>query len=140
MSNMIDVGAAVVKRNMFPWFVLAAVLALAASGASGMYFGYEIAAGRFAKDKLELVAAQNQALAEKEARRKEAEDRSQLIEGTFLAALKNMKVENTTNYQEVVKETEKFVYTDCKLPDSGVDLLNKHIDDVNMRLLRKEKK
>lgn len=137
---MIDVGAAVVKRNMFPWFVLAAVLALAASGASGMYFGYEIAAGRFAKDKLELVAAQNQALAEKEARRKEAEDRSQLIEGTFLAALKNMKVENTTNYQEVVKETEKFVYTDCKLPDSGVDLLNKHIDDVNMRLLRKEKK
>lgn len=139
MAGLVDVGVVTVRKKMFPYFIIAAMIALLSTGGTGLYFGMEIQRGRDAKDKLELVAAQNTAMAEKELRRQEAEARSRLIEGQFLAALKGMKVENVTNYQETVKETEKLVYTDCKLPDSGVDLLNKHIDEVNLRLLGKGK-
>lgn len=139
MSEVVDIGAAVVRKKMFPWFVVAAVIALMGAGSSGMYFGYQLAEGRAAVDKLQMQTAYNVALVEKEARRQEAENRSRLVEGTFLTALKGIKVVNTTYYQQVEKETEKLVYTDCKVPDTGVDLLNKHIDDVNMRLLGKGK-
>lgn len=135
MTNLVDVGVVTIRKKMFPFFIIAALVAVLGSGCSGLYFGYEIAQGRFSTEKLEMASAYNLALAEKEARRKEAEDRSHLIESQFITGLKDIRVVNTTTYQRVEKETEKLVYTDCKVPDTGVDLLNKHIDDVNMRLL-----
>lgn len=137
MSQVIDVVAAQAKKPMLPWIIAAFLLAVLGAGGTGLYFGAVIQRGWDAADKIEMANAYGDAMREREARLKELQAKGGLIEGNFLTALKGMQVVNKTYYNEVQKETEKLVYTDCKLPDSGVDLLNKHIDDVNMRLIGK---
>lgn len=139
MSQIIDAVTAPAKKAALPWIIAAFLFAILAAGGAGMYFGYQIADAKAANDKLQLANAYNDAMAEREKRRLDAESRGRTVEGDFLTALQNMQVVNKTYNNEIVKETEKLVYTDCKLPDSGVDLLNKHIDDVNMRLIGKDK-
>lgn len=129
---------------MLPWVIIAFLLAMSGSGTAGLYFGSQYEANKATaaaeKTRADLATAYGDALKERDARLKELQDKGGLIEGDFLSALQNMQVVNKTYYNEVQKETEKLVYTDCKLPTSGVDLLNKHIDEVNARLLRKEVK
>lgn len=137
MSQVIDVVAAQAKKPMLPWIVAAVLFAIIATGAACLYFGMLIQRGWDADDKVQMANAYGDAMKEREARLKELQAKGSLIEGNFLTALNGMQVVNKTYYNEVQKETEKLVYTDCKLPDSGVDLLNKHIDDVNMRLIGK---
>jgi hypothetical protein len=137
MSQVIDVVAAQAKKPMLPWIIAAFLLAVLGAGGTGLYFGAVIQRGWDAADKIEMANAYGDAMKEREARLKELQAKGSLIEGNFLTALNGMQVVNKTYYNEVQKETEKLVYTDCKLPDSGVDLLNKHIDDVNMRLIGK---
>lgn len=137
MSQVIDVVAAQAKKPMLPWIVAAFLFAVLGAGGTGLYFGAVIQRGWDAADKIEMANAYGDAMKEREARLKELQAKGSTIEGDFLTALKGMQVVNRTYNNEVVKETEKLVYTDCKLPDSGVDLLNKHIDDVNMRLIGK---
>lgn len=137
MSQIIDAATAPAKKAALPWIVAAVLLAIIATGAAGLYFGMLIQRGWDADDKVQLANAYGDAMKEREARLKELQAKGSLIEGNFLTALNGMQVVNKTYYNEVQKETEKLVYTDCKLPDSGVDLLNKHIDDVNMRLIGK---
>ena len=55
----------------------------------------------------------------------------------FLDKLSNIRVVNTTIRQTLKQETEKLIYTTCVLPDEGVDLLNGHINEVNMILVGK---
>ncbi|WNL63615.1 hypothetical protein ST4_057 [Aeromonas phage ST4] len=133
--------SAAAKAKALPWIIIAFLLAMAASGSTGLYFGYQYASNELtaqaATERENLVTAYNKALEEKEARRKEAEGRGRTVESDFLTALQNIQVVNKTYNNEVVKETEKLVYTDCKLPASGVDLLNKHIDAVNAQFLGK---
>lgn len=126
-----------VNRQATPWIVAAFLFAVIASGGVGVYFGYGYAEGQSAKDKEQLVSAYNAALLEKEARRKDAEERGRKVETEFLTGLNGIQIVNKTYHTEVQKETEKLIYTDCKLPDSGIDLVNKHIDDVNMKLIGK---
>lgn len=128
------------KRTLLPWLILAAVLALGATGVSGMYLGHEIATGRYAKEREALQTAQLDAIKAKGEALALANKRGDEVATTFLDALKNIQIVNTTINQEVRKETEKLVYTDCKLPDSGADLLKKHRDAVNLRLLGGSKK
>lgn len=137
MSQVIDVVAAQAKNPMLPWIIAAFLLAVLGAGGTGLYFGAVIQRGWDAADKIEMANAYGDAMKEREARLKDLQAKGGLIEGDFLTALNGMQVVNKTYYNEVQKETEKLVYTDCKLPDSGVDLLNKHIDDVNMRLIGK---
>lgn len=137
MSQVIDVVAAQAKKPMLPWIIAAFLLSVLGAGGTGLYFGAVIQRGWDAADKIEMANAYGDAMKEREARLKELQAKGSLIEGNFLTALNGMQVVNKTYYNEVQKETEKLVYTDCKLPDSGVDLLNKHIDDVNMRLIGK---
>lgn len=139
MSDLIDAGVATVRRKMFPWFILAALIALMSAGGTGMYFGYQIAEGHNATERLELVSGFNSALAEKEARRQEAEARSQLVEGTFLTALKGVQGANADSWLQILEETKKAIYDTCKVPDTGVDMINNHIDEVNSRLSRGKK-
>ena len=139
MSQIIDAVTAPAKKAALPWIIAAFLFAIIAAGGVGMYFGYQIADAKAANDKLQLANAYNDAMAEREKRRLDAEARGHTVESDFLTALQNMQVVNKTYNNEIVKETEKLVYTDCKVPDSGVDLLNKHIDDVNMRLIGKQK-
>lgn len=139
IKNVFDAVTAPARKSMLPWIIAAFLFAILGSGGTGMYFGYQIADGKASQDKLQLASAYNDAMAEKEKRRQEAEDRGHTVEADFLTSLQNLQVVNKTYYTETQKETEKLVYTDCKVPDSGVDLLNKHIDDVNLRLIGKEK-
>lgn len=137
MSQIIDAVTAPAKKAALPWIVAAVLFAILAAGGAGLYFGMLIQRGWDADDKIEMANAYGDALKERDARLKELQAKGSTIEGDFLAALKDIQVVNRTYNNEIVKETEKLVYTDCKLPDSGVDLLNKHIDDVNMRLIGK---
>lgn len=137
MSQIIDAATAPVKKAALPWIVAAVLFAILAAGGVGLYFGVVIQRGWDTADKVAMANAYGDALKERDARLKELQAKGSTIEGSFLTALQNLQVVNKTYYNEVQKETEKVVYTDCKLPDSGVDLLNKHIDDVNMRLIGK---
>lgn len=121
------------------WYILAGVLALGLAASGGMYAGYEIANGRFAADKEALLQAQATALDAKNAQLVAEQRRGNEIEQDFLTKLSNIHVENKTFNNQVRVEREKLVYTDCKLPDTGASLLNRHIDEANLKLVGKTK-
>lgn len=126
---------ATVTRAMLPWLLVAAGIALSATGASGLYFGAMIERGRHAGEIDNLKDAQIQALTARGEQIAEAQRISNQVSQDFYTALKNIRVVNTSITQEVRREVEKVVYTDCKLPDSGADLLKKKVDSVNLQLL-----
>jgi uncharacterized protein YpuA (DUF1002 family) len=130
-----DVAKFSVGKAAFPWLVAACVMALSATGLAGMYGGYEIAQGRHAADQIALAQAQAVALSQAADRLREARGRGDEIADRFEGKLDNIKIENKTFNNETRVETEKLVYTDCKLPDTGADLLKRHVDSVNARLL-----
>lgn len=144
MSVITDIAlgtaSSAAKKAILPWLFLAGIMALGASGATGMYAGYEIAAGRHAEDQKKLLEATAQTSEALKEALKEARQRGDEATGVFLAELRGMKVVNTTINKEVQTEVQKLVYTDCVLPDSGVELLQRHVDMVNMRLLESDKK
>lgn len=123
------------SSNLWVLWLLISVLALL----FGIYLGYEYESGQSAKDREALVSAQNEAMNQAEARRQDAADRGAAIERDFLGKLSNLHITNTTVHETVQRETQKLVYTDCKLPDTGVDLLNGHINSINLRLVGSEK-
>lgn len=146
MSNPIQdtveiAGAAVVKTKMVPWLIVAALVAIMGAGGSGLFFGYksgsESEALRMAGERQALVEAQRMALQEKEARRQEAEARSIMVEKNFLTALNNIQIVNKTYDNYITKETEKTVYTDCKLPESGREILIQKAKDINATFVGK---
>jgi len=58
-------------------------------------------------------------------------NRRKLIEETFESKLDNIQIINKTINTKVQKEIQKEVYTDCKIPQSGIDLLNDSINKNN---------
>lgn len=128
------------KRTFLPWLILAAVLALGATGVSGMYLGYEIATGRYAKEREALQTAQLEAMQAKGEALALANKRGDEVAITFLDALKGIRIVNTTINKEVHKEKEQLIYTDCNVPASGAALLHKNVDSVNMKLLGRQAK
>ena len=131
------VGSTVAKSST-PWIALAIVLGLLVSAFTGAYFGYQYGTGKAAEDKSKMLAAYNEALTQAELRRKDAESKGNQIVDDFISRLNNLKVVNRTFNNNMKTETQKLVYTDCKLPDSGVDLLNKHINEANLILIGKK--
>lgn len=121
------------------WFTAACAIALIMAGGSGMYFGYEIASARTGERIKLLQEAQIVALESKNAALLAEQQRGNQIAQDFLSSLSNLRIENKTFNNEVRIEREKLIYTDCAIPDSGVDLLNKHINGANLRLIKKEK-
>lgn len=140
MSIVTEIATAGVKKSLTPWFVAAAVLALATTGTAGMYAGAMIERGRHADEITALKDEQLRSMALATQLWQQAQSRSNEVSTRFEAALREIKIENKTFVQEVQRETEKLVYTDCRLPDSGVDLLKKQVDAANMRLLGREKR
>lgn len=128
-----------ISKALSPWLIVASVLAISVTGVAGMYAGYEIANARHARAVSELKDAQIAALKARTDQYLEAVSRGDQVAGDFYDALRNIKVVNTSITQEVRREVEKLVYTDCRLPDSGADLLSKKVDEINMRLLGPQK-
>jgi TorA maturation chaperone TorD len=58
-------------------------------------------------------------------------DRRNQIATDFENKLDNLKIVNTTVNRTVTQELTKQIYTDCKLPDSGVALINNSADQLN---------
>jgi hypothetical protein len=61
----------------------------------------------------------------------EEKKRSEEWAGRFEAKLANLRIVNRTINNEVRRETEKTVYTDCVVPESGVLLIRRSIDQAN---------
>ena len=135
MNALSSALAPVVSRALFPWLVAAGMLALSAVGVTGMYAGYEIASARNAEVLADLKDAQIVALKARASQYEEAVKRSDQVSTDFFTALKNLHVVNKTITAEVRHEVEKLVYTDCKVPDSGAELLGRKVDALNLRLL-----
>ena len=140
MSDLIDLGAAVIRKKLLPWVLLSGLIVIAGAGGSGLYFGYkagvETTTVAYQKDQIALVSAQRDALNEKELRRQEAEARAHTVEANFLTALNNIQVINKTFNNTVMKETEKQVYIDCKLPPSGREILVQKAREINAQLMQ----
>lgn len=135
-----DTAATAITRPLLPWILLAICGACAASGAAGLYGGIEIATARYAKAQDAIQSAYADSLAAKNDALVTSIKNGNTVTADLIARLDNLKVVNTTVHAKVVKETEKLVYTDCKVPASGIDLLQQHIDEVNLRLVGGVKK
>lgn len=120
---------------MLPWLIAAVTLVLSIVGVSGMYAGYEIANARNAQVISQIKDAQIEALKARADQHREALARSDQVSTDFFNALKNLRVVNKTITAEVRHEVEKLVYTDCKLPDSGAELLLRKVEALNLRLV-----
>ena len=132
---MIDAGATLLTRAALPWLLVAATIAIGATGVTGLYAGAAIEHGRNAKRELALSDANARAYEGQVVALKIATKRGDEVVEKFATRLDGMKVVNTTYHAATVREVEKTVYTDCKVPQSGVDLLNQQVDEVNFRLL-----
>jgi hypothetical protein len=53
------------------------------------------------------------------------------ISQKFEDKLDNLKIVNTTINKTVTQELQKQIYTDCKLPATGVALINSNADQLN---------
>jgi hypothetical protein len=58
-------------------------------------------------------------------------DRRNQISQAFEDKLDNLKIVNTTINKTVTQELQKQIYTDCKLPSTGVALINSNADQLN---------
>lgn len=117
-----------------PWILLVLVMAAAGIGGVSMYLGYEIAAGRHARDMAQVKESQIQALKIRTDQYLGAVDRGNEIADKFERALSNIRIENKTFKTEILKETQQQVYIDCKVPESGTELLRKRIEAANARI------
>jgi hypothetical protein len=138
--SIADTAAATIARPLLPWILLAICGACAASGAAGLYGGIEIATARYAKAQDAIQNAYADSLQSKNDALVASVKNSNTVTGELIGRLDNLRIVNTTVHAKVVKETEKLVYTDCKVPASGIDVLQQHIDAVNLRLVGGGKK
>lgn len=105
-----------------PWLIVAALVALAASGASGAWFGYDFAAAR-----CKAAEADRRELADvfRTANRQLADGIATRTEG----ALGKIRIENKTINNEVRHEREiherVLENPDCAIPLSTVGVLNR---------------
>lgn len=103
-----------------------AVVSIALISAIGGSFFY---GQRTQKEADEILAAKQQQVVQQQINQET--DRRNQISSVFEAKLDNLKVVNTTINRNVKTEVQKQIYTDCKLPDSGVALINNSADALN---------
>lgn len=102
------------------------VVAAALIGAIGGSFFY---GQRTQKEADDLLAAKQQQVMQVKI---DAEtDRRNQISSIFEDKLDNLHIVNTTINRTVKQELQKQIYTDCKLPDTGVALINNTADQLN---------
>lgn len=81
------------------------------------------------KESDDLIAAKQQQLMQVQINNEQ--DRRNQISTAFENKLDNLHIVNTTINRTVKQELQKQIYTDCKLPDSGVALINSNADQLN---------
>lgn len=121
------------KKMIMPWALLGFMVTICIAGIIGLFIGYNIAENQFASDKIALVKAQNDALAEKDARRLEAEQRNVQLETQFLSAVQDLSLNYKALSGQLSQELKQDIYRQCKVPASGRELLHKQIQEANRR-------
>lgn len=133
--NFLAAASSTVNRALFSWVIAAGVLALSIVGVSGTYIGYQIASARGARAIADIKNAQIEALKDRARLYEDAVKRSDQASSEFFSALKSARAANRTITTEVRQEVEKLVYADCKVPDSGAELLRRKVEQANSRLI-----
>jgi hypothetical protein len=103
-----------------------AVVSIALIGAIGGSFFY---GQHTQKESDGLVAAKQEQMVQKQIDT-ETERRNQ-ISSVFEQKLDNLHIVNTTINKNTKTEVQKQIYTDCKLPDTGVALINNSAAALN---------
>lgn len=103
-----------------------AVVSIALVSAIGGSFFY---GQRTQKEADQILAAKQQEVVQQQINQET--DRRNQIATDFEAKLDNLHIVNTTINRNVKTEVQKQIYTDCKLPDSGVALINNSADALN---------
>jgi hypothetical protein len=143
MSVAGDVAGAAVSRFAvpwlgsigWPWIIAALTLVISGTGVAGLYFGAQIEKGRTAGLLLEIKQAHIDVLKARTDQYLGAVARGNEVADRFEAALKGVRIEHKTFATEVRREVEKQIYIDCKLPESGIELLRKRIEAANAQIL-----
>jgi hypothetical protein len=103
-----------------------AVVSIALISAIGSSFFY----GQHTQKEADgLVAAKQEQLVQQQINTET--DRRNQIATDFESKLDNLHIVNTTINRNVKTEVQKQIYTDCKLPDTGVALINNSADALN---------
>ncbi|EJG5414289.1 hypothetical protein NAD41_000890 [Salmonella enterica] len=120
-------------RAIMPWVFCGFMVIIFISGAIGLFIGYNVAENRFAEDKLALVATQTKALAERDRLRVVAEERNARLETQFLAQVDELSENYKLLATELREELKSEIYTQCRVPLSGTELLRKSVNEANKR-------
>ena len=103
------------------------------SGVIGMFIGYNVAENNFQEQRIHLIAAQNQALAERDARRFEAEKRNDQLELQFIGQIQGLSNSYKELSRQLADELKDDIYTQCQVPAKGHKLLQNKVNEANKR-------
>jgi hypothetical protein len=107
---------------VFSIYITAASVAIAFM--AGSYFGYDYADSKCEADK-------RQALQSAVEQRDQQQDKYNRMAGWYEKRLANVRKQERVVTKVVEKEIEKPVYSQCIIPDSGVQLLNDSASSFN---------
>ncbi|EKK5568147.1 hypothetical protein PN823_004569 [Enterobacter hormaechei] len=108
------------------------ILALAlVSGFSGLFIGYNVADNRFQEARLHMIAIQNQALAAKDAHIHQLTERNMALTNSFLDKLDTLSSSYDTFALKMQNELKQAIYTQCKVPHTGRELLKERVKEAN---------
>lgn len=103
------------------------------SGFSGLFIGYNVADNRFQQARIHMITLQNQALAAKEAHIAQLTARNMALTNEFLDKIDALSSSYEGFSVKMRNELKQAIYTQCKLPHTGRDLLKEHIKEANSR-------
>ncbi|EAB4417278.1 hypothetical protein D7B12_17765 [Salmonella enterica] len=121
------------SKMFVPWMLLGFMVVIFISGVIGMFIGFNVAENSFQEQRIHMIAVQNQALAERDKRRIEAEQRNTQLETQFLAQIQGLSDNYKTLSRQLADELKDDIYTRCQLPARGREILNRSVTDANKR-------
>jgi hypothetical protein len=107
----------------FSWMLIGLFVAFVGGGSTA----WHVASWKYEGEKERSIVAAQEAQVR-------AEKRADVISDKFMAKLDSLKVTQTTINRTINHELETRVYSDCKLPDSGLVLFNSSVDAANNAL------
>ncbi len=115
-----------IKFDVIPlWVKIAVIVALlAGSWGHGFYRGGKDKQADWDAEKVDL-------LTKHAARVKELTDKNLAVSGELQDALKNVRIEYVTVRDTVTTEVEKPVYKECKVPETGTQVLQNNARRLN---------
>lgn len=122
-----------ISKLLTPWVLLAFMVIIFISGIIGLFIGYNVAENRFQEARLHMVALQNQALDERNQRLVEATARNQQLEKQFMMSISDLAANYKVLSAQLAEELKDDIYTQCQVPLTGKQLLQKSVLEANKR-------